>query len=268
MIFITGDMVYGEFDDSGKTFTRFCEFMESFQIPWAPVFGNHDNETNKGVLWQCNMLEQCEFCLFKRGNVSGNSNYVVGIADGDKLIDVMYMLDSNGCTQSKDENVIKHRGIYPDQVEFIKSRGNEIKKAQGYMPPSIVAFHIPTMDFIEAEQAKEYATNERKVYNIGVDVTACDGDFGCNYETFKNGAIDAVGFREALKAVHAQGVFAGHHHCINTCISYDGIRWTFGLKTGQYDYHNQGQLGGTQVRLTRDGLEINHLCAIAEKEQR
>ena len=49
-IFLTGDMVYGEFDDDGECFTEFIEFMEGFEIPWAPVFGNHDNESHMGEI--------------------------------------------------------------------------------------------------------------------------------------------------------------------------------------------------------------------------
>ena len=37
LIFITGDMVYGSFDNSGRMFERFCNFMDSFCIPWACV---------------------------------------------------------------------------------------------------------------------------------------------------------------------------------------------------------------------------------------
>ena len=44
LIIVTGDLVYGKWDDSGEKFLELIEFMESFNIPWAPVFGNHDNE--------------------------------------------------------------------------------------------------------------------------------------------------------------------------------------------------------------------------------
>ena len=37
MIFITGDMVYGSFDDSGKTFERFCDFMAEDEIAGLDV---------------------------------------------------------------------------------------------------------------------------------------------------------------------------------------------------------------------------------------
>ena len=52
LIILTGDIVYGEFDDSGTALISFIKFMEGFRIPWAPVFGNHDNESEKGVDWQ------------------------------------------------------------------------------------------------------------------------------------------------------------------------------------------------------------------------
>ena len=66
LILITGDLVFGEFDDSGTSFSSFINFMESFNILWAPVFGNHDNESFKGVDWQCQQLERAKNCLFKR----------------------------------------------------------------------------------------------------------------------------------------------------------------------------------------------------------
>lgn len=264
VIFITGDLIYGQFDDSGLFFSKLCALLDSFEIPWAPVFGNHDNESKKGVIWQCDTLEKSKYCLFKRGSVSGNGNYVVGIANQDKLLYIMYMLDSNGCANSDDPAVIKQSGIYPDQIAFIKTRAAEIEKAQGGKIPSIIAFHIPTDDFAEAEQAKGYVTEERKFYTIGVDVSAKDGDFGCNYEAFKVGTIHVDGFREVLASINAKGVFVGHYHGINTSILYNGIKWTFGLKTGQYDYHNAGQLGGTLVTCKGVNLEINHLCALAQ----
>ncbi|MBQ4159593.1 MAG: hypothetical protein IJD83_01545, partial [Clostridia bacterium] len=49
---------------------------------------------------------------------------------------------------------------------------------------------------------------------------------------------------------------------INTCITYKNIRWVFGLKTGQYDSHLPGQLGGTLVRLDNDRFEVSHVPAL------
>lgn len=120
MIFITGDMVYGSFDDSGRMFERFCDFMDSLAIPWACVFGNHDNESLKGVEWQCDLLESTKYGIFKRGSVSGNGNYTVGIVIGNEIVRVLHMLDTHGC--------LSPAGIYPDQLELVIENTKQINQ--------------------------------------------------------------------------------------------------------------------------------------------
>ena len=154
LIFITGDIVYGEFDDNGSSLEWFCSFMDSFKIPWAPVYGNHDNESKRGVKWQNAMYENSEYCLFKTGKVSGNGNYTVGIVVGDELQRVMYMLDTNGCAHSTDENVVKIPGIYKDQMQYFADCKTKITASVGREVPAFVACHIPTTEFLDGYRAK------------------------------------------------------------------------------------------------------------------
>lgn len=262
LIFITGDMVFGSFDDGGAAFEWFVEFMDSFEIPWAPVFGNHDNESARGVKWQCDLLENSKYCLFKRGEVSGNGNYTVGVAKGDELIRVLLMIDSNGCGSSEDEDVIKYDGIYPDQCQLFREKTAKIEKAQSGKVPAFAAFHIPTRDFADVEIAKGYANEERIYYTIGVDVPACDGDFGFKYEKTHHFIEDR--YLSFFKECNVDGVFTGHYHGISTCINYEDIKWVYGLKTGQYDYHIPYSLGGTLVVLEADGFEVQHIPALVK----
>ena len=97
LIFITGDVIYGEFDDSGDSLELFCDFMDSFGIPWAPVYGNHDNETLRGVDWQNARLEAAPLCLFKKGSVTGNGNYSILLTRNGTPCRALYMMDSGGC---------------------------------------------------------------------------------------------------------------------------------------------------------------------------
>ena len=255
MIFITGDMVYGSFDDSGKIFERFCEFMDSFSIPWACVFGNHDNETYKGVDWQCDMLESARYGMFKRGCVSGNGNYTVGISVGNELVRVLHMLDSHGC--------LSPAGIYPDQLELVKENTKKINNAQNKVVPGFIGIHYQTEEYRLAELSKGYVTEERENYIIGVDVDAKDEDFGVKMQNFKKVMpVPVSGFLETVKECNIEAVFAGHFHSVNTCITYQGVKWVAGLKTGQYDYHNPGQLGGTLVILENEKFSVSHLPAL------
>lgn len=261
MIFITGDIIYGSFDDSGRTFQWFCALMDSFEIPWAPVFGNHDNESAKGVAWQCEQFEKSKFCLFKKGDVSGNGNYTVGIAVGEELVRVLHMTDSNGCHDKNDDAVISEAGIYPDQLENIRKNTALIEQAQNKKIPAFMAFHIPVDGFKEAERAKGYRKSDDELYMIGVDRDGKDGDFGFCLE--KYGTIKTEeDFITFAKAQSIDGVFVGHVHNSCTCISHEGIKWVFGLKTGQYDYHIPGQLGGTLITLNGDGFTVNHIPSL------
>lgn len=261
LIFITGDIIYGSFDDKGSTFEWFCALMDSLEIPWAPVFGNHDNESLRGVTWQCEQFEKSRNCLFKRGEVSGNSNYTVGIAIGDKLVRVLHMVDTNGCVASEDPSVIRKAGIYPDQIALIKENSSRIETAQKGKVPAFVAFHIPTEQFEKAEIKKGYKNESRNFYTLGVDIQAKDNDFGCKMERMSPIRTEE-NFIQILKECNVEAVFAGHCHNINTCICYEGIKWVFGLKTGQYDYHMPGQLGGTLVSLENKSFEISHVPAL------
>ena len=89
--------------------------MDSFNIPWAPIFGNHDNESAKGVAWQCEQLEKAQNCLFKRGSLTGNGNYSIGLVDENgKIRRIIYMLDSHGCIGAEGP------GLAPDQISWFK----------------------------------------------------------------------------------------------------------------------------------------------------
>ncbi len=247
LIFFTGDVVYGSFDDSGEILAEFIKFMDSFEIPWTMVFGNHDNESKIGVAKQCEMLEGSKFCLFARGNVSGNSNFTIGISCGGNIRRIMYMLDSGGC--------IADAGICPDQLAMMRERGEAVQKEYGDIP-GFMAFHIPVDIFHKAEYAKRYSAPDAPNYLLGVDAVPIDGDFGFNQEEAKYASpyiTTDEAFTCVMSACRIDGIFVGHCHKIATCISYNGVKLVFGLKTGQYDYHLAGQLGGTIITLAAEG---------------
>ena len=247
MIFFTGDVIYGSFDDSGEVFAEFIAFMDSLGVPWAMTFGNHDNEAAIGVERQCEMLANAQCCMFTRGSVTGNSNYSVGVAVGGTLQRVVYFVDTHGC--------LREKGILPDQLQWLTGAGEAVGKAQGDVP-GFLAFHIPVDKFRQADFAKGYAAEDKPDYCIGVDVPAKDGDFGFRLEATKYIPTDER-FDEAMQACRVDGVFVGHCHKIATRVLHEGVQWVFGLKTGQYDYHLEGQLGGTLITLDRAGKDFS-----------
>lgn len=263
LMLVTGDIVYGRYDDEGTALSWFAEFMDSFGIPWAPVFGNHDNESAIGVDRQCEMFENKKYCLFKRGEVTGNGNYSVGVAVGERLIRVFHMLDTNGCSETDDPKVMKEVGLFPDQLELVEKNTERIREAVGDYVDAFLAFHIPHSLFPEAERTKGYVTEERQYYRLGVDVEAQDGDYG-----FKLDGVNAfeteTDLAEFAKKNHIEGIFIGHHHNTSTTIHYKGLTLVYGLKTGQYDSYIPGNIGGTLITLyngTYSVLGISSMCS-------
>ncbi len=266
LILFTGDVVYGEFDDDGSNLLEISKFMDSFGIPWAPVFGNHDNECKLGVSWQCSVFESMKRCLFKRGNLTGNGNYNIGIYRKDKLVQVIYMLDSNGCRlghdysyykadypqYNLDEHLETRDGIYPDQIEWIKSSSERIDYQEGRRVNKIAAFHIAPDFICEFAYRKGYQSDSKpsnaERYLIGRDVASLDGDSGYKGGSFCSAPMP--GLYEALKDHGFTDVFVGHAHMVDASIDCDGVRVTFGVKTGTYDCHFIS--GGTLITIDKD----------------
>ena len=171
LILITGDIIYGEFDDSGTSLNAFIEHMDSYAIPWAPIYGNHDNETKKGAFWQNEQLLASKYCLFKKGDTDGNGNYTIGIEQGGNIIRVFYMLDSNGCsnpaisgdrtsytTNPNKDNLGKVKtsaGFADDQVGWMSNSMEAIKKVSPDTKLS-VACHIQPAYFVKAYEQYGY----------------------------------------------------------------------------------------------------------------
>lgn len=260
LILITGDITYGEFDDSGKILRDFIRFMESLEIPWAPVWGNHDQESAIGNAAMCAAYEGAAHCLFRTETTDpadGTGNYAIRVYQGSKLIEMVYMLDSHGCKHAFDPEVRIPASVTENQMRMVEEKAAEA----GQTVPGIAAFHIPTADFFEAYEAKGYPYEVGTV--IGVTVPADRGDFGAILEKDEKPAARPERFAERLKRCGVNGVFVGHNHNINTSVFYNGIRWTMGLKCGTYDYHINGALGGTLIEFEKGTPKVYHIPMLA-----
>ncbi len=257
LILLTGDIIYGEFDDNGACLMALIDCMDSLGIPWAPIFGNHENESNKGIIWQCKQLEESPYCLFVRRNeIGGNGNYSIGIAKNGQLQRVIFMMDSNGCARSSAVNgtaVHKTVGFSYQQKQWYRNLGLQVNHVAGKTIPSFLGYHIPTQEVLLAAQAAGYQSGADSAdikYTIGLDNVAQPGDSGYKGDLFE-GIHDSEGLLAIMKEIGTDGAFFGHAHLNNTSVLYEGIRWTFGLKTGTYDKSPE-ILGGTLITLAAD----------------
>ena len=259
LILVTGDIVYGKFDESGSLLLSYIEFMESLQIPWAPVFGNHDNECVKGVDWQCAQFEAAEYCLFKQGEVTGNGNYSVGLKQDEELLRVFYMMDSNGCsspmidrndvatTPAAGTNLVKtSAGFAQDQIDWYTSEINAIHEIDADVKISF-AYHIQQAIFGKAfEKYDEYdatiasgsSSALKNPLNLDTLETADETDFGYLGRKMKGPWDTNYSVFNGMKALGVDSIFVGHEHCNSASIVYEGVRFQYGQKSSTFDRYN------------------------------
>ncbi len=128
----------GDFGDSGaktESLKKVSEIFDSYNIPWAPVFGNHDNES-KLTVEKAKLLENCKNCLFKSGpdnlttidyyegintKIPNLGNYVVNIvkksnnAKGYELVNSLIFMNT-GCMRNYSKTEIEQK--YPEKEPF------------------------------------------------------------------------------------------------------------------------------------------------------
>lgn len=270
LILLTGDITYGVFDDDEGTLLKaVVDLMESYKIPWAPIFGNHEQETTLGTAWMCEQFINAPYCLFnRRHEVGGNGNYSIGLAIKGKLQRTIYMLDSRLCYSGLTDEFAsgeasRYAGFTDEQFAWYRTVVAKANACAEKELKSLMCFHIPAAEMATACMENGYqpaADSSRVTYAYDLGATSNEnGDFG-----FKNSKISGAGrsmgdyIYSHLLSGGTDGVFSGHQHLNNLSINWNGIRWTFGLKTGAYE-SNPSQTGGTLITINTDStFEVEH----------
>lgn len=262
LILLAGDIIYGEFDDNGEMAKELISFFEERKIFYAPVFGNHDNESAQGTSWQVRQYLNSEYCLFARGTVTGNCNYTISVKQGEKWLSNIYMLDTNGCiynTAKVSDNL--PQGLYDSTVNDMIAKDKAISAYQSNAATSDMAcMHIPVANFYNV--LKKYGFDENHLdVNLADNATAkANGDFGhvkaeknsLNLVSDKHRTYD-IG--EIFGRIGVKNALAGHCHFTNTsAVADNGVRYTFGLKAGLIPEATAGETGGTTFTFGENGF--------------
>jgi 3',5'-cyclic AMP phosphodiesterase CpdA len=228
LIVLTGDNVAGPFSHFYVDYV--IELMDSYKIPWAPVFGNHDRELNANLYYQAEKYEASEYCLFKEGpsDIHGVGNYVINIMNRSTPIYTLFMMDSNG---NRDyvvdgETVDNIDYIYPDQIEWYEDNVSGISAINGTAVPSMAFFHIPLMEY-------------KTAYDLAIDGSDEATLLGGERRENECPPLENTGFFDSMKINGTTHVFVGHDHINDYTVLYQGIYLTYGVKTGNFSYHEK-----------------------------
>ncbi|MBQ8451920.1 MAG: metallophosphoesterase [Clostridia bacterium] len=243
LITLTGDQTWS--NENLISLTSLISWLDSFKIPYAPVFGNHDygNEKNSAVASEnfcCDLYSQGKYSMFKRGpsNIGSLGNYVINIIEDGKIYKTLYMLNSG-----YDEK------ISDSQIQWFKWNAEGIKNFNnGEYSSGMCFLHKPLPEYATAY--RKYLNGESDVQVIG-DVYVNDSLFG----SLQNG------FFQTTKTCSVKDIICGHQHGNNFTLAYQGVRLTFALKTGKLGGFYQDETiclnGATVLKLNETTLIEN-----------
>ena len=103
LITISGDLAWANHDHA---YEMIASFLDSFDIPWAPVWGNHDNQGGPEAVDRiASKYLTYKNCLYEKGDPAfGNGNYILVIEENGVPVEAVLMIDSHDRTPYIDEN--------------------------------------------------------------------------------------------------------------------------------------------------------------------
>lgn len=229
-IVLTGDQTMSE--HSVMLYQRLVKWMDSFELPWTLVFGNHD--TDHGISHQSliQSLKGSKHLMFVPGPEDlGYSNFVIDLKNHEnRVIKKLIFMDTHIDQFYPIENEMKwgYGSISENQKKWY-----EQMIACDPLTKSFVFLHIPIPE-----------------YHLG-QIKPLQGE--C-LEKPSTPPYDSGFFDSILQHHHTEIIFAGHDHYNDYLIEKEGIQLAYGRVSGHYDYGPQGFPKGIRfITIEEDG---------------
>ncbi|MDD3193928.1 MAG: metallophosphoesterase family protein [Oscillospiraceae bacterium] len=234
LVLFDGDNVNrcGTPEEFCATLSAFVEPLEKRGIPWAHVFGNHDEERNPLTKQEQQAIyEKFPHCISKSAaGIHGVGNHVLPVkaSRGDRIAFAVWGLDSNQYIRELGDEIgypgleqdirlpeplvrnCEYDIIRFDQIMWYYNSSLELERHNGGRIPAIMYFHTCLEEFM--------AITKNPVF------TCMTGEHN---EPICPGPVNSGMFAALLQRGDVKGVFCGHDH-INTYEgTYCGIRLSF-----------------------------------------
>ena len=241
LIILSGDFVCSDYNE--YSIRRLADLMQSLEIPFAFVFGNHDREGNCDGNYLSDRLLACPNCIFAKGDERmGQGNYIIKIKNPDNsLAHAIFMMDSH----SSIPNAL--------QLQWLEKGAKELKNEYGEAISASVFEHIPLPEY---DLAYEQAVNAKEEYDLKGEKNekiCCQRD--------ENGLAQSSEMFEKIKQSGIiKNVFCSHDHMNDFSLNYEGIRLTYCMKIGKCSGYQPGFDGATVINIGSNGIkEFHHI---------
>ena len=239
---VTGDLFTFA---SKSTAKRLFKFLDSYDIPWTVVFGNHDEQTYFSVDWMTSYLNNfghnCMFKDLQDDKVQGNCNFAINLKNPDGSIhNQLIFMDSNryyfgnyfGYDYFKDNQ----QKWYKDLVDYTTGQND------GAVVNSLMFYHIPLPE-IDKICDKDVMKPGDAGYNF---IYGEKGEKSCPPDN-NSGFFDVIKEKGSTKAM-----FFGHDHINNFEADYEGVKFCYGIKSTDRIYFEEKMLGYQTITIKND----------------
>ena len=236
LVALTGDIVSGyETPDPAAAWRAAIAPVVERGLPWASVFGNHDDEGSLSRAQLLAVQRTCAGCLTEPGpaGIGGLGNYVLPIlgAEGRRPAALLYFFDSGSYATT---GAGQYAWLTYEQVGWYRRTSESWARKAGAILPALAFFHIPL---------PEYETAWREGYDKR----------GSHHEPVCGPAINSGMFAAFHERGDVMGTFVGHEHVNDFEATLHGVRLCYGRASGYGSYGRRGFARGARLIELREG---------------
>jgi len=265
LITITGDFAAaGHFE----SYEAMAQLFDSFGRPWAPVWGNHDNQGSaEDVDIVVNRYLTHPYCIYEKGDPAlGNGNYVIAIEENGKIVEGILMMDSHDrmpYTAEDGTESLAWAKLIPEQLVWYREQIKMLESLGCH--DTTLMLHIPIYAYrkawaaafssaVDPASVKPEDSADPGNWNMGYT-----DSYGVKYEGICSYPEDEGMFDVITELGSTKHIVCGHDHVNNFVIRYKGVKFIYSLKTGAGCYWNPALNGGTVLSVTENGVtDVHH----------
>lgn len=261
LVVFTGDQVHGPSVRTTKAMEKALDAIlapvAERGIPFAAVFGNHDDEGGVSKETQIEIYNRYPGCLMSAGpeDITGEGNYnlLVWSSDGSQPVCNLWFIDSGTYGE---KGVSKYGRVEQDQIDWYTSTAAALEEQYGELLPAYLFQHIVVPEIYDL--LTEVPASEKNADGVIEGYSSRSGHYYKVSDAFIGGELgeapcppdipsgEFAAMRETGDVVAA---FFGHDHNNDYIASYDGIDLVNTKGTGFYIYGDREYHGARLVVL-------------------
>ncbi len=248
LITVSGDNLLG-FMGSYAT----VEKLSSLGIPYALVMGNHDGQDTITEDWAAYLVANAKNSLFEFGPKDmGYGNYIINIKQDNEIVHTLYMMDTHDhavYTLADGSTTEGYDHLWNNQFEWYRWAVEGLADLEGHTVQSSIFFHIPVYEYTAAFESVFDAENGAFLPEYA-DICFGERNEGVCSAPVNNGFFDLVKELDSTK-----DIIVGHDHVNSFSVPFEGVRLSYGLKTGYGSYSDEtgNNNGGSVLYIHDDG---------------